>query len=290
MTIPMTQGAVVVGVDGSACSDTALAWGARYAAQRRRPLLVVGAAGIQPVGSELFRISGGFEAIQEGARKLTADAVRAATALEPTLEVEGVTPRHDPRDALLECSERASMVVVGTRGLGPVRRLLLGSVSGAVAAHASCPVAVVRSHDGPESPAEQGPIVVGTDAEEGSAATLELAFELASTRGQALEVVHSWFVLDGLVRDEGPQQTGLHLEDEKRLLAESLAGYAEKYPDVTVHRQLSDDAPRRSLVELSKTASVVVVGAHGRGGADRLSSVSRDVVERAHSTVVVVRS
>jgi nucleotide-binding universal stress UspA family protein len=286
MNLTMTTGAVVVGVDGSPCSDTALAWAARYAAHRRRPLLVVCAAGIQHARSEPFGSSGAAEAVLATTRVVADEAVAAVRRLEPGLTVDTVVALHDAREALLHCSARASIVVVGTRGLGTVRRLFLGSVSQAVARHAECPVVVVRSpHDGEDI----GPVVVGTDADPASAATLEFAFDLASTEGRQLVVVHSWFVLDGFVGVESSDQTSGHRADEERLLAESLAGYAEKYPDVTVARRLPDDGPTQALVTASRTASALVVGVHARTGLHRMaSSVSRDVLEGAESTVVIV--
>jgi nucleotide-binding universal stress UspA family protein len=286
MDIPMTDGAVVVGVDGSTCSDIALAWAARYAAHRRRPLLVVCAAGIHHACSEPFGSTGAAEAVLATTRAVAREAVVAAQGLEPGLTVDSVVALHDAREALLHCSARASIVVVGTRGLGTVRRLFLGSVSQAVARHAACPVVVVRSLHDME---DLGPVVVGTDADPASAAILEFAFDLASTEGRQLVVVHSWFVLDGFVGVESTDQTSGHMADEERLLAESLAGYAEKYPDVAVARRLPDDGPAHALIDASRTASVLVVGAHARTGLHRMaSSVGRDVLEGAESTVVMV--
>jgi nucleotide-binding universal stress UspA family protein len=222
------------------------------------------------------------------ARRITDHALGVARRLAPDLDIEVTAPLHDARAALIESSARASIVVVGTRGRGPVRSLLLGSVSTAVAEHASCPVAVVRPTD-PEM-SERAHVVVGADGGPASTAALEFAFELASTEGRELDVVHTWSAHDTLVYATSESQRVRAIGDQERLLSESLAGYAEKYPDVVVTRHLADGAAAQTLVDLSKDASAVVIGSRGRTGPKALmGSVSRIVVERAHSTVVVVR-
>ena len=103
-------------------------------------------------------------------------------------------------------------------------------------------------------------------------------------------MVHSWSTNDTFVDLSSYQQRVDAVEEHARMLAESLAGYEEKHPDVSVERRLPDASPLDTLVELSETAAVVVVGSRGRTGLQALSgSVSRAVVEHAHCTVVVAR-
>ena len=103
-------------------------------------------------------------------------------------------------------------------------------------------------------------------------------------------MVHSWSTNDTFVDLASYQQRVDAIEEHTRMLAESLAGYEEKYPDVSVERRLPDGSPLDTLVELSETAAVVVVGSRGRTGLHALGgSVSRAVVEHAHCTVVVAR-
>jgi nucleotide-binding universal stress UspA family protein len=279
------QGSVVVGVDGSTAGDAALTWAAHYAATRRRPLLIVHGAGEDRSGSDLF---GHPEAPRVAARKVTDRALGILEDLGLPVDVAVSAPARDPRDALLDCAAKASILVVGTRGLGPVSMLLLGAVSAAVAAHASCPVAVVR----PDRAGDVGlrHVVVGTDGGPASTAALEFAFDLASTEGRPLDVVHSWAGHDIFVDLESEGQRLEHMEEHKRMLSEALAGCAEKYPDVVVRRHLPETSATETLLSLSGSASAVVVGSRGRTGPRALlSSVSRDLVERAASTVIVVR-
>jgi nucleotide-binding universal stress UspA family protein len=289
MTSPVKQGSVVVGVDGSTSSDAALAWAVHHAAERHLPLLVVHAAGELRSGSELLGPPETVTELRNAARLVTDRAVTQAHDLAPTLDIEVSTPLHDPRQALLEHAEHASIVVVGTRGFGPVRSLLLGAVSAAVALHAPCPVAVVRPTEGDTDPATR-PVVVGTDAGPASSAALELAFDLASSQGRALHIVHGWVDPETIIDLDSDERRLQHRDDHERMLEAHIAGYAEKYPDVAITRHPSDTGVTHTLIELSKTASTVVVGSRGRTGLQSLhGSTSREVVEHAHCTVIVVR-
>lgn len=287
MTTSIKQGSVVVGVDGSPGSDAALGWATRYATTRHKPLVILHGAGgpasntayVAPVESRRLRMQ---------ARRITDHALNTARLRAPDLDIEVTEPLRDARDALIESSARASVVVVGTRGRGTVRSLLLGSVSTAVAEHSSCPVAVFRPVD--RDTRSEAHVAVGTDGGPASTAALEFAFELASIEDRPLDVVHSWSVHDTFI-DAASYSERLRLMDEhERMLAESLAGYAEKYPDVLVQQHMPDGDVAQSLVDMSRDAAAVVIGSRGRTGPKLwMGSVSRIVVERAHSTVVVVR-
>lgn len=292
MNTTMKQGSVVVGVDGSPGSDAALEWAVHHAVIRRLPLLIVNGAGDPSHSAEFVGATDARRLLRTAARRVTDHALGVVRRRAPELDVEVTTPLHDARQALLDLSDRASLVVVGTRGRGPVKALLLGSVSTAVAEHSSCPVAVVRpaerDESGPEGPAH---VVVGIDGSAASPPALELAFEMASTEGRPLDVVHSWSNNDTFIDRTSYEQRLERLDDHYRLLTEALSGYAEKYPDVPVDRLMPDAGAVQTLVDLSEKASVVVVGSHGKTGVRAvLGSVSRAVVERAHCTVVVVPS
>ena len=163
-------------------------------------------------------------------------------------------------------------------------------MSTAVAEHATSPVAVVRAdtHDTPE---RRAAVVVGVEGGATSQDALELAFDLASTERRPLRVVHSWSDVDLYVDRSSLEQQTARADSHQRLLAEALAGFAEKYPDVVVTRHIPDSSPIQSLVAMSRDAAVVVVGSRGLVGLRAvLGSVSRDVVQRAECTVVVARS
>jgi nucleotide-binding universal stress UspA family protein len=170
-----------------------------------------------------------------------------------------------------------------------MKALLLGSVSGAVAGHAASPVAVVRPvrrrADG-----ERAHVVVGVDGGPSSTAALETAFDIASAQHRPLDVVHTWSADDTFIDRNSYLQRVEQVEAHERMLSESLAGYMEKYPDVPLQRHVSDGGAVPTLVAMSENAELVVVGSRGRTGlASLLGSASRDLVERAHCTVMVVR-
>jgi nucleotide-binding universal stress UspA family protein len=122
-----------------------------------------------------------------------------------------------------------------------------------------------------------------------SEAALAYAFEAADARSAELVVVYAWrdLLLDqSTPLDEAIEQQG------RAELAERLAGWGAKYPDVPVRRVVVRDIPARAIVEQSVTAQLVVVGSHGRGslGGLLLGSVSNAVLHRAECPVVVVRA
>jgi nucleotide-binding universal stress UspA family protein len=275
-TVP--TGAVVVGVDGSESSDAAVAWAAAYADTRHRPLVLMGAAGHSAAPSRKRERHDARQALRIESRRATDHALGLARKAAPRLDVRTTVPLTDASDALLEASRQAALVVVGTRGRGRATALLLGSVSAAVCERAECPVVVVH---GPVAADDlvPGPVVVGTDGTELSADALDFAFDLASTEGSSLHVVHN------VGRDTA------HVDEHQRALEIAIAGHEERYPDVEVHRHLPLSAPADTLAVLSETASAVVVGARAQHGpVAALGSVSRAVVERARCPVVVVRS
>ncbi len=287
----VSRGAVVVGYDGSDGAQAAVAWAADYAeSHHRRLVLVHGAGDPRRVAGDVTRDES-RQALATQARRTTEPAVALVQRLAPTVSVTVVSPMQDPRDALLELSEGAAVVVVGTRGRGRVLSLVLGSVSAAVSTHAACPVAVVRPALGPDDDEHARPVVVGVDATDTSTGALAFAFDLASTEGQPLDVVHNWVHHDQPLATSTYDDLLVEADEHQRALRIALAGYADTFPDVPVRSHMPRSDPVQTLTILSETAGTVVVGArHHPGTLGILSSVSRAVLERAHCTVVVVRS
>ncbi len=287
MTTSVPQGSVVVGVDGSPQSDAALEWAVRYAQEHRRPLAVAHAAGSIARASTLVDPAVTRQTLRLEGRRVVDRALGLVRELAPRLEVHEHMPLSEPRQMLVEVSAQASLLVLGTRGRGTLAAFLLGSVSVGVASHATCPTVVVR----PTEAAGTGNVVVGVDGTDASEPALAFAFDTASWMRRTLDVVHTW-------GGEGPYPALLSYEqrrdlmDERELqVAESLAGFAEKYPDVRVAQFIVENDPAKALVLASERAALVVVGSRGHGDAASvlLGSVSRAVVEHARGTVAVVR-
>lgn len=288
----LVPGSVLVGVDGSSSSDTAVFWAATYARALHRPLAIVHAVGLPGVADFAVDLGEPRQSLRIAGQMVADQALVLAKTTSSTVAVSVHVVLGDPRELLLEMATDASVLVLGTRGRGAVASLLLGSVSVALASHSPCPVVVARPEPAPAAPADF-PVVAGADGTADSSGAVSLGFELASWQGRRLEVVHAvgddWLFPypDAL----SPEMLREAVEDRELLLAESLAGYAEKFPDVVVHSRLVRQAPAHALVHASEQASVVVVGSRDRSDVKKrlLGSVSRSVVEHAHCTVAVVR-
>jgi nucleotide-binding universal stress UspA family protein len=234
-----------------------------------------------PSGVAVWQEDDGRQAL-EHAVKIAEDAVKTDRKIAITSELK-CSP---PVPTLVDLSEEAEMVVVGSNGRGAVGRVLLGSVSSGVVRSARCPVAVIRNEDASMPHPEQAPVLVGIDCSSASELATAIAFDEASRRGVDLRALHTW---SDFAVFEGPW---LDWKSEaERSLAEYLAGWQERYPDVKVHRLIGFDVPGRALIEESESAQLVVVGSHGRGRMTGmlLGSVSNAVVHSVHTPVIVAR-
>ena len=289
-----TQRAVVAGVDGSECGLQAVRWAAAEALRRQLPVRLV-AAHAWPSGGLVGDPGLGVDyraVLRDVVLGHLATAAADARQVAPELDIEQVEVTGYPVPVLLGESAHAEIVVLGDRGLGGFTGLLIGSVAVEVTAHASCPVIVVRGSEPDRTGPRPEPVVVGVDGSPTSEAATAFAFEAASLRRVPLVAVHVW-------RDVLVDATMAPLldwdvidSDEREVLAERLAGWTEKYPDVPVRRLVARDRPARALVEESGRAQLVVVGSRGRGGFHGLllGSVSQALLHNAHCPVAVVRS
>ncbi|MEV4143844.1 universal stress protein [Amycolatopsis sp. NPDC049691] len=143
-TEPRHEGPVVVGVDGSPTSAAAIPFAFRAAASRGVPLVAVHTWLDLPLGGfGEIGVDVAWAAIEREQHALVGEWLAPARADYPDVPVELVIARHRPAHTLLEQAENAQLAVVGSRGRGGFRGLLLGSTSHALIYHAACPVAVV---------------------------------------------------------------------------------------------------------------------------------------------------
>jgi nucleotide-binding universal stress UspA family protein len=285
-----TRRPVLVGVDGSVRATEAVRWGAREASRRGVPLRLV--AAVHGAADRVLRpelVKRYEDVLAERTVAALADAGSLALLEAPGIEVESEPVTGDPVAVLCAEAERALVVVIGDRGLSRVEGLLAGSVSVALATHAGCPVVVVRGRDGAETAGL--PVIVGVDGSPGSEAAVAFAFEAASFRRVGLVAVHTWwdtFADPALA----PLFDWDVIElDENLLLAERLAGWSEKYPDVAVERVITRARPSHTLLDRAARAQLVVVGSRGRGefAGLVLGSVSNTLLHRSPCPVAVVR-
>jgi nucleotide-binding universal stress UspA family protein len=291
-----THAAVVAGVDGSEPSLLALDYAADEAARRHQPLrIVIGCA--WPLFIAATGGGAGIpldEGVVEVARGVLEAAASRVGQRQPAVDVTIEVTRGSPAGVLVDESERASVVVVGSRGRGGFASLLAGSVATQLATHAHCPVIVVRPGADPAAAATL-PVVVGVDGFERTEAAVGFAFEEASSRGVSLTAVHVWAEPPRAGRDEFKPVAYDYDEARKeaaRSLAEALAGFGEKYPDVPVFRELICGLdPAYHLLRASEGAGLVVVGSRGRGEFSGfvLGSLGQSLVHHATCPVAVVR-
>ncbi len=294
MSGPETHRGILVGVDRSTSSIAAVNWAARDAAMRNVPLTLMHViAPVVPAVAPWPEIpipQDYFERQDDKARGILEDARRAvadSTADHGPPIVDSVVVHGPTVSTLVNESTIADMMVVGCRGEGALSRVSFGSVSTGLVNYAHCPVAVV--HDEAPAPA-QAPVLVGIDGSPASELATEIAFDEAFRRGVDLVALHAWSDVN-MSEVPGVDFTSMDLQAQEAL-ADWLARWQERYPEVTVRRVVVCDQPARQLVEHSETAQLVVVGSNGRGGfaGMLLGSVSTAVTHAARTVVIVARA
>ncbi len=282
---------VVAGVDGSDSALVAARWAAAEAARRRTALHLVTAfvddpdhvVGIPALGERLR------EEQRAAARRGLAAALAAARDAVPDVRVEEELRVGFPIGVLAERARGAQLLVLGSRGLGGLAGLVVGSVAVGLAAQAACPVVVVRGEH--REARTDRPVVVGVDATPSSEAAIAFAYEAAAARGAPLIALRTWLATEYAPGLQPVVDWEAIVAEEEAVLAERLAGWGAKYPDVRVRRIVGRDGAARGLVDLSADAQLVVVGTRGHGALAGLllGSVSHAVLHRSHCPVAVVR-
>lgn len=286
----MNTAPIVVGYDGSPNAGAALGWAMEEAIRRHAPVRLVYVyewnSSVVPVP-----VGAGWPdpAVRREVEATVAGAVAQARASRPEVDVTGAVIDGTVVSAMCKLSERASLLVLGERGLGGFTGLLAGSVAVGVATHAHCPVVVVRGC----APAEH-PVVVGADTDADSDHAVGFAFEQAAARGVDLVAVRAWQPppvpwrsdVRPLVYDADELEA-----TERRLTGEVLHGWQGKFPEVTASIRLVPTTPAHALITASHEAQLVVVGSRGRGGFRGLllGSVPRQLIHHAHCPVAIVR-
>ena len=291
---------VVVGVDGSPSSRRAVQWAAREAAMRNVPLTLVHVVVTPAWGPAPWHLSNSplplpadeDPALEQQGRKIIADAIKVvedSTHDDDRPQINSELFFSVPVPTLVDLSKEAQMVVVGCRGQHRLRRVLLGSVSTGLVHHGRCPVAVI--HDaaplGPKP--SKLPVVVGIDGSPASELATAIAFDEASWRGVDLVALHAW--RDADVSHISSMEWSAQQCIPNETLAERLAGWRERYPDVSVHPRIVWDNAAGHLLDESESAQLIVVGSHGRGGfaGMLLGSVSTALAHAARVPVIVAR-
>ncbi|MFF9194260.1 universal stress protein [Streptomyces sp. NPDC014779] len=283
MTSTTDRGSIVVGIDPVKNWHMALAWAADEAHLRERGLRLVVAVPPQHDTQHVDDTPRHLAQRQVGTEALRT-ALAWAKARQPGVEAASSLLDGFPAGVLAGLSHDAGMIVLGSRHLSRTEEYLsAGSLVVPVTAKADCPVVVVG--DAEHITQEMPYLVVGVDGSESSRAALAWAFEEADFRRCVLRAIAVW----------QPPVFSLHSSDtlfhaERRLLSETTAGWAEKYPDVRLTHEVPIGSPVETLADAAEHALAVVVGRRGRGGYTgmRVGSVVHGLLHRAHCPVITV--
>jgi nucleotide-binding universal stress UspA family protein len=285
---------IVIGVDGSDGSNNAIRWGLELAERRNAPVRLVHA--LDPsmhdmrIGS-VYQAGALGELYDAGHDQLEA-TLAAAHGLHPDLEITSELIDDSAPSALIEASRAADTIVIGAHGARGFSNMVAGSTTMNVATHAHCTV-VALPNDETRAFAGSG-VVVGVDGSEVSETAIAYAFEEAAEMHEQLTAVHAW--TDPLIPTALATSMAalydpvVYRRDQDILLAESLAGWSEKYPDVSVTRRVMHELPVHALATAAGTAHLLVVGCRGRDALRSmlLGSVSHGVLHLAQCPVAVV--
>lgn len=287
---------VVVGYDGSEEGRQAVEWAALAAQRRSATLLVVSATGWSepPAGLEGLAQTG-----EKYALALAKEGCGVANHMSEAPQTEAVGVVGRPQDALISLSNDAQLVVVGHRGAGALRLGVLGSVAFDVSNNAACPVAVVRRSSG-ALPTETSPSVVAVDGSATSLKALDLAAQWASESNSLLRIISVWRSPTGegvgaLMAEEASEGVRDGSKGAKnaahQIVSDAKERVLEVYPGLLVESLVGSGRPSEVIVEASRGAALIVMGARGRGSLATLllGSVSREVVEGADCAVYIVR-
>ncbi|MEO3773861.1 universal stress protein [Micromonospora sp. B9E7] len=279
----MRDAEILVGYDGSTDASVALDWALAEARHSGQPvrlayvfewLTVAGWVG-PGVAPGVWPDDTARRQVDDLVRNAAADAAAA----NPGLTVTGEVYDGPPALVLQERSAEAGLLVLGSRGHGGFGGLLAGSTAVSVAAHAHCPVVVVRegTAGGPD-----GPVAVGVDGSDPSLVALGFAAERAAQRQVPLRVLHAW--------TPGPGGAA-GVPDERAAVEQAVEPWRRTFTELDVTVDLVAGSPAAMLIEASRDARLVVVGSRGRGGLAGmlLGSVSQQLIQHTHCPVAVVR-
>lgn len=282
---------IVVGVDGSEPSLRAVDWAADEAALRGAPLrLVYASLWERYEGAHLA------EELDRPAERVRAEdivegAARRARLRRPEVKIATDVLPEEPEYTLLRESRNASLLVTGTQGRSALTEALLGSVSLTVAAHAHCPMIVIRgSHDNQALPATHGRIVLGVGEKPTSSAAVRFALEEARRRGARVDAVRAWRCPAHETSDH-PLLAGEPARLHEQRAADALEAALQDAPaDVRLHRRTVEGHARNVLADASREADLLVVGARRRKRSFglQLGRVTHGVLHHSACPVVIV--
>ncbi|WP_158607504.1 universal stress protein [Flexivirga caeni] len=276
---------VVVGVDTSTSSLTALDWAIAFAHETQSAIHLVHAFS-HDHPDLAFNMGTGAEDLRAVGDEVIEHAIDRIRLQDNDIHITIARSGGYPAAALVRASRNARIVVVGALGDSLSRLSPLGETAHQVAAHSQCPVAVIR----PSSGSDYGRITVGVDRSDGSHKALDWAFTRAEQTGRELLVLHAWQPRDAEDPALGVASWEEYTTQCRSDIGASVADQQSRHPSVKVLTEIADGKPVRRLIELAHSSDLVVVGARGHGGFESLAlgRVAGEVLGHAPSSVVAV--
>lgn len=282
---------IVVGVDGSEAGLRAVDWAVDEAALRGAPLRLVYASLWERYEGAQLAEDLGKPSERMRAEDIVESAARRARLRRPEVKITTDVLPEEPEYTLLRESRTASLLVTGTRGRSALTEALLGSVSLTVAAHAHCPMIVVRgSHDNRALPGTHGRVVVGVGEKPTASAAVRFAFEEARRRGADVEAVRAWRCPAHETTDH-PLLAGEPARLHEQQAAETLEEALRDAPaEVRLHRRTVEGHARNVLVDASRDADLLIIGVKRRQRhfGLQLGRVTHGVLHHSACPVVIV--
>ncbi|GAB94281.1 nucleotide-binding universal stress UspA family protein [Kineosphaera limosa] len=291
---PVPPGSVVVGVDGSPAANRALAWAVAEATRRERAIHLLCARetyiGAAHLDSSVAWTDPTLDAL-DSSLTVIEEAKAYVDQVSPDLRVTFSRPWGRPAQHLVIASHDAEIVVVGSRGHGRLASVMLGTVSLQTAAHARCPVIVVREGQ-PEHPTGSLKITVGVDGSTDATEAVAFAMRMAGPGGD-VDLVLAWWLemIDGMVvtTKDSPAWEQV-VQRHHATIERALGNCREEYPNVTVEVHIERGRTEEVLLGAVKDSDLLVVGSRGRGGFAGLllGSVSQHMLTAAPCPVAVM--
>jgi nucleotide-binding universal stress UspA family protein len=283
-----TPGPVLVGVTVAGENTAALRFAAEEAEREGRPVTLAHAVHqVMPPPPPTMLLT--FQTLEEVGQRLVRDVADEFAPLNRGgVPVSTVVHRGHPVNVLVDLSRGGRMVVLQRRSLSKLHRVFTGSTVIGTSAHAHCPVVSV-----PESwtpPRSAGPVTVGVHEDGTSDAVLEAGFAEAASRDAPLHVFHAWRLADVYADLAPPPHDDAWTAQAEEALADQVAPFRLRYPQVAVATELRYQWPTDALIELSATSGLLVIGRHSTFAPllQRIGSTARTAIGHAACPVMVV--
>lgn len=277
---------VVIGIDGSRASSTALHWGLDYATHHKARVTLLQVADDSFLSDRaVFRSES--QAVSD---QLLKHDITEAREYGFTGEIDGVAIVGHPVQEFERVSQEADLIVLGDHTGSKLAGAFFGSRSVKIAAVSACPVAIIPLE---YSTPTKG-VVVGVDGSDAAQQAIAYAAEEASRLGTELTAVYAWMppLTPGLEQLWSEELVAAQQSAAEEALAIGTAGLAGRYPDLTIRREIVQAPPIGALIGEAQHATLLVVGSRGRGSFSRLllGSVSQGVVNDLPCPVVVTKT